>query len=260
MKGLRFFTDLLFPPRCVSCGALCKKDLLDPCDTPMCDKCRVAWEKEKTETCPRCGLELMQCRCSSARMEKAGIEQSIKLIYYRGSRMTAGRRAILYLKKRKSNRSFSFFGEQLAFPLRRYMKENGLRSEEVLFCYVPRGRRNADLYGLDQAERLCRALSAQVGCRTVPLFYRIRRDEREQKKLSAKERAQNVKNRFGIDRDVLSGIPSTVRCIFLVDDVITTGASIAACAVLLREHRGGAIVGVSLARTPLLRKKAPKKA
>lgn len=258
MNPIRTLSDLLFPPRCISCGSFCKKDLLDPCPTPLCDTCRVAWEKEKTDTCVRCGLELMQCRCSSARMEKAGMERSIKLMYYRGSRMTAGRRAILYMKKRRNLRAFAFFAEQLSFPILRYMEERLLSIEEVCFCYVPRSPKNETIYGLDQAEQLCRALAKKTGCEALPLFYR-RSAGAEQKKLSARERAQNVRGRFGVDKDVLARIPKTVRCIFLVDDVITTGASIAACAVLLKENFGGEVVGVSLARTPLLRKKAPKK-
>ena len=257
MKPVRFLSDLLFPPRCISCGSFCKKDLLDPCPTPLCDACRVAWEKEKTDTCVRCGLELMQCRCSSARMEKAGMERSIKLMYYRGSRMTAGRRAILYMKKRRNLRAFAFFAEQLSFPILRYMEERSLSQEEVRFCYVPRSPKNETLYGLDQAEQLCRALAKRIGCETMPLFYR-RGAGAEQKKLSARERTQNVRGRFAVDGQV--PIPPTVRCIFLVDDVITTGASIAACAVLLKDRFGGEVVGVSLARTPLLRKKASKKA
>ena len=256
MKFVRFFSDLLFPPRCISCGAFCKKDLLDPCPTPLCDACRIAWEKEKTDTCVRCGLELMQCRCSSTKMEKAGVERSIKLMYYRGSRMTVGRRAILYMKKRRNLRAFAFFAEQLSFPILRYIEERSLPSEDVCFCYVPRSPKNETIYGLDQAEQLCRAIAKRIGCEALPLFFR-RSAGAEQKNLSARERVQNVRGSFAMDEKVQ--IPSSVRCIFLVDDVITTGASIAACAILLKERFGGEVVGVSLARTPLLRKKAPKK-
>lgn len=258
MNPIRFLTDLLFPPRCVSCGAFCKKDLLDPCLSPLCDGCRVAWEKEKTDTCVRCGLELMQCRCSSVKMEKAGLARSIKLMYYRGSRMTTGRRAILYMKKRRNFRAVSFFAEQLSFPVFRYMEEHSLPSEAVRFCYVPRSPKNETLYGLDQAEQLCHALAKRLDCEAIPLFCR-QGAGKDQKKLSARERAQNVRGRFAVDEEVLAEIPRSVRCIFLVDDVITTGASIAACAVLLKGRFDGEMVGVSLARTPLLRKKAPKK-
>lgn len=259
MKLSRFFFDLLFPPRCISCGSFCKKNILDECEVPFCDKCRLAWEREKTETCPRCGMELLVCRCSSERMERAGMDVSIKLVYYRSDKATAGSRAILYLKRNRIKRAFAFFAEQLSFPIVRYMKENGLRVEEVCLCYLPRSYKNADVYGVDQAEQLCRAIGKRLGARVFPLFYRTNAKAEEQKKLSAKERERNVRGRFGVNEAALKRIAADTRCIFLVDDVITTGASISACAKLLKGRYDGEIVAVSLARTPLARRKSFKK-
>ena len=98
MRIGRFFYDLLFPPRCISCRSLCKKDILDPCEAPFCEKCRLEWEKEKTVSCAGCGKELLSCRCTSPRMERAGIVQSVKLVFYQSTKDTVGRRAVLHLR------------------------------------------------------------------------------------------------------------------------------------------------------------------
>lgn len=259
MKLKGFFFDLLFPPKCISCHSFCKKDLLDPCEVPFCDNCRLEWEREKTATCANCGRELLSCRCSSGRMEKAGVSESIKLIFYQREKETVGRRSVLYLKKNRNRRAFDFFATQLSFPLQRYMRENGLDVDDVCFCYVPRAHESDERYGLDQAEQLCRALARRFGVSVASIFLRTNVKEVEQKTLSAREREKNVKGRFAVNESVWSRLHNP-KCIFLVDDVITTGASISACAKLLKGRYQGEIVAVSLARTPLLRQKSIKKA
>jgi predicted amidophosphoribosyltransferase len=256
MSFLDFFSDLLFPPHCIACGTRCKRDLTDPCEVPFCEACRLAWEKEKTETCLRCGKELLSCRCASGNMSKAGIDESIKLVHYRGNRKTVGGRAILRMKRQRNMRAFRFFADQLFHPISRYMKEKGLGADKVCFCYVPRSRHSVSHYGFDQAECLCRMLAKRMGAPFLPLFRRKGRSDPEQKLLSARERVQNAKLRFSVcDTE----IPNGVECLFLVDDVITTGASTSACAALLKGQFLGAIVGVSLARTPLTHQKAVEK-
>lgn len=204
-------------------------------------------------------MELLLCRCSSGKMEKAGVGVSLKLIHYRAGKNTVGRRAVLYLKTHTHKRAFRFFAEQLSFPVRRYMKEKDLASEEVCFCYVPRSYKSEETYGLDQAEQLCRALAACFDCDAVPLFYRIGTGDAAQKTLSAKAREDNMKERFEIDGHEWCKIAETVKCLFLVDDVITTGASVSACARLLKGRYEGETVAVSLARTPLLRRRRLEK-
>ena len=255
MRWLRFFENLLFPPRCVSCHGLMQKDLLDPCECPLCDKCRLEWEREKGEDCPDCGREMVLCRCYPPRMKKAGISEAIKLINYRSDRETAGRRAILYLKKHLNSRGFDFFAKQLSYPVKKHMDQNGLTSKDVAFCYVPRGEKNAAEFGLDQSEQLCRRLAACCGARFLPLLYRTGKRSAEQKKLSGKMRERNAENRFAVDGKVLTDLAG-VKCLFLVDDIITTGASLRSCAKAVSPVFDGTLVAVALARTPLRRRTA----
>lgn len=257
MRIGRFLYDLLFPPRCISCRSLCKKDILDPCEAPFCEKCRLEWEKEKTVSCAGCGKELLSCRCTSPRMERAGIAQSVKLVFYQSTKDTVGRRAVLHLKRNKNLRAFDFFASQLTFPLNRLIAEKGLSRENIRFCYVPRSYKSEESEGLDQAECLCRALARRYGTVPTPLFRRSGVKEAEQKTLTAREREKNVRHLFEIDEATFKKL-GEAACIVIVDDVITTGASVSACAGLLKKRFSGEIVALSLARTPLLRRRAVK--
>lgn len=259
MRAGAFLSDLLFPPRCVSCRRFLKRSLLDPCEAPLCEKCRLAWEKEKTEVCARCGSELLLCRCGSERMAESGIEGVIKLVYYRRAKDSIGRRIILYLKTRRNKRAFRFLAAQLSYPLRKVIEERFLKPENVCLCFVPRSFHSEDAYGLDQANLLCHALGEHMSIRALPLFYRIARDRKEQKHLSASERRKNARLQFAVNETLLKDALQNVKLVCIVDDVVTTGSSMAACAACLRPFYKGAILGISVARSPLAREKSVAK-
>src|SRR3954469_6475444 len=99
--------------------------------------------------------------------------------------------------------------------------------------------------GYNQAEWIATALAARTG---LPLHDCL-------------ERAGPRETQVGRDRSQrLAGISGTVRlaterappprCAALVDDVITTGATLAACAGGLRQHGTEQVVAVAYARTP----------
>ena len=56
-------------------------------------------------------------------------------------------------------------------------------------------------------------------------------DTRTQTKLNREQRRQNIKNAFAIRADA---VLNPQLCYVLVDDVFTTGATLNACAVVLR--------------------------
>jgi len=61
--------------------------------------------------------------------------------------------------------------------------------------------------------------------------------------LRATERAENVRGAFRCRNDALAG-----KQVLLVDDVLTTGATLRACAGALLEGKAGAVWGLTLAR------------
>ena len=219
---------------------------------PLCDACRLKWEREKGEACPDCGLDMMLCRCTSARVRQRGVSDTVKLVNYYADRETVGRRSILYMKKHAKAEAFSFFAKQLSYSVKKYMETKALSAQQVAFCYVPRGRKNVAVFGFDQSERMCRFLAHECGAKHLRLISRTRRfgaKDAEQKKLSGKQREENVKGKFVVNKKRLPDLKD-VRCLFLVDDVVTTGASVCGCAECLKPFFKGEVVSVAVARTP----------
>jgi ComF family protein len=100
--------------------------------------------------------------------------------------------------------------------------------------------------GYNQAELLARTCAELCGLPWDPRAASRRRDTVSQVGLSARQRRANVDGAFAADRRRVSG-----QRVILVDDVCTTGATLAACAVSLLEAGAQAVWGLTLARARL---------
>jgi ComF family protein len=115
-----------------------------------------------------------------------------------------------------------------------------LRSPGVLVP-VPLHRQRIRERGFNQSALLAGAMADLSGIEVRDCLLRVR-DTPHQVGLTASERASNVKGAFAV-REMPSGMPRTV---VLVDDVFTTGATIAACAEVLRHHGASTIAALTI--------------
>ena len=115
----------------------------------------------------------------------------------------------------------------IAPPLGALMRATGARvlKDADLVVPVPLHPRREYQRGFNQAEDLALRLGPPV----VRLLARLK-NTRSQIELPADERHQNVENAFGY-RPSATGVPQVV---VLVDDVSTTGATLDACARVLK--------------------------
>jgi ComF family protein len=96
--------------------------------------------------------------------------------------------------------------------------------------------------GYNQVELIAREATRMTGHRMEPLLSRVR-DTPHQVGLGAGERQRNVRDAFSvIDRSRVVG-----RTVVVVDDVVTTGATVDACAAALRRAGASSVWAVSLA-------------
>lgn len=98
----------------------------------------------------------------------------------------------------------------------------------------------SDLYskvkrGYVPAEAIAKEISRRCGVRYAAALRTDKR--REQKRLSAEERAENVRDAFGIINKKLI----FDKNILLVDDICTTGSTLSECARVLRENGAASV-------------------
>jgi ComF family protein len=99
--------------------------------------------------------------------------------------------------------------------------------------------------GYNQAERLAATLGARTG---LPLIDCLERAGPRGTQVG-RDRVQRLSGISGNVRLAPERAPPPPRAV-LVDDVMTTGATLAACAAVLIEHGSAEVVAVAYARTP----------
>jgi len=122
---------------------------------------------------------------------------------------------------------------------------SALGAGEVVLVPVPSAAAAVRARGHDHALRLARSAAAAAGLRAAPLLVPARRVA-DQSGLSSAGRAANLAGALRVRRP-LSGLPVVV-----VDDVVTTGATLVEAARALREGgarvRGAAVVAATRRR------------
>jgi ComF family protein len=112
----------------------------------------------------------------------------------------------------------------------RIRRHNGPRPD--LLVPVPAAPHRLRARGFDQALELARACGRQLGIPVRHDLFQRRADRQAQKQLNARQRESHMADAFIPGR--LRGLPGHVA---LVDDVLTTGATVRQLAALL--HRAG---------------------
>jgi ComF family protein len=136
---------------------------------------------------------------------------------------------------------------RLAGPLGRLIAERWRRAGmggEVLVpvpVHIERLRQR----GYDQAVLLAESAAAALGLPYVPALRRVERTA-AMHGLGREARSANVGSAFAVDARVKTAIAA--RWVVLVDDVTTTGASLAACAAALLADGASAVSGLTVAR------------
>ena len=196
-------------------------------ELPICEDCAARLYAMLREKCQSCGKRVFECDCPKV----GGAEYLFFFGSYDSSR-------ILYmLKSRPDERIIGFFADMLI----RAARINAKRFNAV--TYVPRRKRAVNFYGFDQSKAIAKAISQKTGIPLVTILFH--KGNRQQKLLGMGERKKNIKNSYG-----LKYIPKEkYKKILLVDDVVTTGATLKACAELLRENAADAVVPAVIAKT-----------
>lgn len=149
---------------------------------------------------------------------------------------------------RASVHALKYDGERrLAAPLGRLMarrwREVGIGGELLVPVPVHVARRRER--GFDQAELLARVVGEALG---LPISTALQRASRTvaQHGLSRGARAGNVGHAFAVDQRLAGAVAG--RWLILLDDVVTTGSTLAACAGALYGSGARAVSALTLAR------------
>jgi ComF family protein len=200
----------LAPPRCAACDAALARDVV---------------------FCPACACTV---RPAAATPGSGPVDAILAAALYGG----ALERAVHRFKYERR--------PDLARPLGHLVRAalRSARDRVDLVVPVPLHPRRLADRGYNQAALLAAHVAAELGAPHAPRALVRVRATRQQARCTRVERLANVERAFA----VRPGASVAGRVVALVDDVATTGATLDACAIALREAGAARVVAVVIAR------------
>ncbi len=234
----RGLVELLAPGCCHLCGRH-----VPEIESAFCEACRSELLTNPGPVCPRCAALIgpFSQGCSNCLKENFPFEQTLRLGPYKEE----GKLRDLVLRMKNPS------GEFLArLIVRLWLERDRARFEALnvdVVVPVPSHWLRRLWRGYDQVATLARELAGQLRlpCERSWL-YRVRHTPR-QVGLKSADRQANVKNAFAVRK----GLNLKGRRILLLDDVMTTGATLRYAARPLVRAGAACVVVAVLARTPV---------
>ena len=222
-------------PTCVGCG-----EPLDNPYSPICPSCAEAYAQTKTERCSRCNKLLYNCNCTNEYLANHFIKKHFKVFRYQNREENTVANSLIYSLKLDNRMDVvDFLCDELAESIADFVRGE----KAIVFTNVPRRRKSTLKYGMDHAQELAKGLARRFGAEYRDIL--ISRAKTPQKRLRGVARKTNA------SFDYKSRRPQSLegKTVVIVDDVVTTGSSIANAGALIRALGAKKIVAASLAAT-----------
>ncbi|OGH02872.1 MAG: hypothetical protein A2798_00360 [Candidatus Levybacteria bacterium RIFCSPHIGHO2_01_FULL_37_17] len=225
--------DLIFPKRCVNCGKSGEY---------VCSNCFTFISFDVKKLCLVCDKPTYNSLTHPRCINRYSIDGCFSAISY---------------NKIAQKLIYSFKYKPYLSDLKTFLSElfiesiiqnedfvNLVEKSEFIFIPIPLSSSKLRKRGYNQSEILSTALSKKFKIPAQNLLVRTK-DTQNQFKLKRKERELNIKGAFELDARSLK---LDARNIFLVDDVVTTGATLKEAANVLKRAGAKQVFGLTLAR------------
>ncbi len=211
-----------------------------------------AWEKIRfidDPVCARCGAPFAHdfgegAQCASCIAEPPAFDRARAAVVYDG----ASHALIVGFK----HADRTDYAPLLAGWLAR--AGAGMVDASTILAPVPLHRQRLFSRRFNQSADLARRLARATGARFAPLFFERLRSTPSQKGMSADQRRRNVAGAIGVRASQAQSARSAH--VVIIDDVMTTGATLSACARAAKKAGAGQVDALVLARamkeTPVL--------
>ncbi len=219
--------DWLYPPHCGGCGTNGSR---------WCPVCQSQIVRIENNCCPRCGqIQRGSDICSRCSAQPPVINGVRSFAVFDGPLRNA-------LHRLKYSRDVG-----LGDVLSKYLLElfNQVNWEIDCILPVPLGRERYQQRGYNQAALLAYPLALATGLSYQPNGIKKTRDTATQVGLSFEQRRTNVSGAFYADRKIVQN-----KKVLVIDDVMTSGATIESCASAIMRAGAIRVYGMTLAQAP----------
>lgn len=209
---LDWLLDLLYPPRCMICHKLLQPGQKEIC--PACDDTLPEYDgaDPKVRFCERCVVTFYY---------EGTLRKSFLRYKFSGLRQYAGR-----------------YGKWMAVTIR-----DKLAGQFDLITYAPVSRKRRKERGFDQSELLCRAIAQELGMEPVCMLEKLTDTPAQSTLHEYSARVANISGAYvPVDPKQFAG-----KRVLLIDDIVTTGATLSECCRVLLTAGAKSVVCAALA-------------
>ncbi|MGV8027144.1 MAG: double zinc ribbon domain-containing protein [Anaerolineaceae bacterium] len=222
------FIDLVYPPTCIGCGKIGFR---------CCPECWSTRSLYDQAICPTCGKPLHQSSlCENCAAESFPLEKIRSVGEYAG----VLRDFILSLKYHRN----IGLAELILPDLTKTLACSHFNFE--MLVPVPLNKTRQRERGYNQVAVWGKLLSNTIGIPMVSSAITRERNTVSQVTLPAEKRSENVRGAFSVQFDVVNG-----KNILLLDDVVTTGATLIECAKVLKNAGAKQVSALTIARSSI---------
>ena len=233
-------TSVVFPAAC----RLCDAPLLHARRLPICETCLSSFQMILPPICNLCGqvmpvsapLSEAAPACRDCIQGKFGFQAARSFGVYEG----ALAHAIVLLKYERLEPLGTFFAAQLL----QLVRSDAQLLPADLVVPVPLHRQKRKDRGFNQVDLFARPLARRLRLPYRPVLLMRSRPRPEKHLLSQEERWEAVRGAFAMRQ----GDRVDNLWVLLLDDVMTTGATLDACARALRDAGARSVLGLTVAR------------
>lgn len=200
--------DIIYPPRCICCYNVIENNRL------TCDEC----EKKLKDSINYIDYRTPDFECTSL---------------YKYNECTKG--AVGNIKRRRSTTICKKVGNLIADEAQKLMPVD-------MVTYVPMTRQDKAERGFNQCEIMAKVISKRLNLKFQKNVLKKIRQTKPQKDLKSAERTKNLKGAFKVCKNVEG------KRILLVDDVVTTGATLKETAKMLYKAGAKSVTAITFAK------------
>ena len=215
---MNLFEKILFyvsVPKCIFC-----KEPLEIDDRGLCKKCKEQYDDFKDNNCSLCKKPLYECSCTSKYLESHFVHKLVKIYRYKNDEPTPSNNLIYHLKRDNRRDVVKFLADELTNAIKNSLKID----ENTVFTSVPRRRSERIKYGIDHAEKLSKAIAKNFSAKYMPLL-KSKANKAQKASKNTEERLRNANFKLKSEKHDLHG-----KTVIIIDDVVTTGASMGTAA------------------------------
>ena len=207
---LEFALSCFFPHQCPYCRKIIRSGLTE------CEECLRNFPKEPKKMMTPVGI-----LCIAPFAYEAAVRNSIIDFKFHGN---------------------SFNAKSYAKAICRVIEYCDMLDDFDVITFVPLSKKRRNERGFDQSELIARYVGSILGKKVKALLIKARQNK-NQYELNLSERIENVKGVYKpVNRDLIEN-----ENILIIDDIFTTGNTLAECCRILRENGAKSIICMTIA-------------